>query len=112
MFFRRNFCKGIVAHINRQNEIFRGLVEDGSNKTQFGWCALAVAFEATIGFWRDKIVYGLLCIEYEGLVTYSDDIVMVIRRRLALCLLSRRRPRKWEASAETKLPASLRPKAI
>ena len=35
-----------------------------------------------IGFWRNEIVYGLLCIEYEDLVTYSDDIIMVIRQRL------------------------------
>ena len=33
-------------------------------------------------FWRNEIVYGLLCIEYEDLVTYSDDIVMAMRQRL------------------------------
>ena len=43
--------------------------------------ALAAAFEATIGCWWNEIVYGLLCIEYEDLVTYSDDIFMVIRQR-------------------------------
>ena len=71
------FCKGNVPYINRLIEKFCGLVEDGSNQFRFGWCALATAFE----FWRNEIVYGLLYIEYECLVTCSDDIITVIRQR-------------------------------
>ena len=42
---------------------------------------MAAAFEATIEFWRNANIYGLLRFEYEDLAINSSDIIMVIRQR-------------------------------
>ena len=43
--------------------------------------AMAAAFEATIEFWRNANIYGLLRFEYGDLAINSSGIIMVIQPR-------------------------------